>query len=363
LVLAISNYADMLGGGEHSFFDLISNLPEGWKVVAVTPKYGELTRRLRDKGIETLIIPISPIRPWLIVDILKGLRAYYSVCRKYRPHLIYANGSRAALYAGIIGRILKLPTIWHCRIAQPDIYLDFLLCRMSSRIIANSRATADRFKQHFQPKVQLIYNGVDIQWLRNGVFPKPHPVQDDWKVILKVARVSKSKRHDLVLSAFEHVARSDPRVHLLCIGSKDAREAEWWDYLQEKTDRSPVATRIHWIGDASDVRPWYRSAQISVFGAENEAFGRVVVESMVCGVPVIAVRSGGVPEIVQHGRNGLLVSPGEAKEMAEAIDKLLKDEPLRERLVQSARETAKSFSLDAHVNKMVEVFEDTVGNS
>lgn len=71
-------------------------------------------------------------------------------------------------------------------------------------------------------------------------------------------------------------------------------------------------------------------------------------------------RIGGVPEIVRHGQDDLLVEPGKAEEMANVMRKMLKDEALRERFAGSAQERAEFFSLDAHVAKMVQVFEDTI---
>jgi hypothetical protein len=127
--LAISNHGIILGGGEYSFLDLISHLPEIWNALTVVPTEGELADCLRRNGIETKIAALPSIRPWNIPSIVSSLKKYFILFKKYQPTLIYANGSRAALYGGIIGKALKVPVIWHCRIADPDIYLDHILCR------------------------------------------------------------------------------------------------------------------------------------------------------------------------------------------------------------------------------------------
>ena len=90
----------------------------------------------------------------------------------------------------------------------------------------------------------------------------------------------------------------------------------------------------------------------------NEPFGRVIVEAMACGVPVLATRSGGVPEIVNHGQEGLLVTPGKLEELTKAMEILLTDECLRKRLSKSGRQRAESFSLETHIAEMVQVFEE-----
>lgn len=328
--------------------------------MAIVPNEGELATRLKERGVATRTIPLPSVRPWNIFQIFSALNDYLRLCRKLRPFLIYSNGPRAALYGGVVGRILGIPVIWHCRIADPDPYLDPLLIRLMSNIVANSQATAQRFSSRFQDKIRVVHNGVDIHWLQDENVQLPQLVQNDWKVILCVARISRWKRHDLVLTAFEMVAEIDSNVHLVCLGSKDEWELEWWAHLQERTRQSPYSERIHWLGRVDDVRPWYRKAYLSVLVSKNEAFGRVIVEAMACGVPVIAVRSGGLPEIIRHQQDGLLVAPGDIEELRTALASLLRDQSIRHRYAKSARERAQHFSLDGHVARMVEVFENTI---
>jgi len=353
----------MVGGGEKSFLDLISHLPEPRNALAVVPGEGELATLIRQKGIKTKVVDLPSMKPWNIHNVILSLKKYRNLIREYRPSLIYANGPRAAFYGGLSGRVLNIPVIWHCRIADRDRYLDHLLCRLSTGIIANSQATARRFKPRFQQKVRTIYNGIDIQWLQDRDVQKPDLIQPDWKVILVAARISKSKRHDLALSAFEKIAPSDPRLHLVCVGAKDQLDPGLHDNLMMKAGQSQFSDRIHWVGQADDMRPWYKSADILLFPAENEAFGRVLVEAMACGVPVIATRSGGVPEIVREEIDGILVTPGDTGELAKAVLRLLKDEGLRNQMSKTASKRAESFSLDTHIKSIVEVFEYTVSDS
>jgi glycosyltransferase involved in cell wall biosynthesis len=359
-IIAISNHSFMLGGGEKSFLDLLSHLPEQWDVLAIVPGGGELADNLRKNGIKTKIISLPSIRPWFVFKILPSLKRFFDMFRRYRPALIYANGPRAMLYGGIIGKALKIPVIWHCRIAERDRYLDPLLCRLSTKIIANSQATARRFKSRFQHKVRMVYNGIDIEWLRDGDIKKPDLIQRDWKVILVVARISKSKRYDLALSAFEKIASSDTKLHLVCVGAEDQLDPEGYNYLKKKTKQSQFSNRIHWIGQASDIRPWYKSADILLFPAEKEAFGRVLVEAMACGVPVVATRSGGVPEIVRDGIDGILVTPGDADESALAIESMLSDNNKRQSFSSFANERAEFFSIDKHLLRMTQIFEKVI---
>jgi glycosyltransferase involved in cell wall biosynthesis len=361
-VMAISNHGTMLGGGEFSFLDLVVRAQDRWKILTVVPSDGDLGSRLREKALTTRVIPLPPLRPWFLHKMLKALAAYVRISFKFRPDLIYANGSRAAVYGGIAGRILRIPVIWHCRISTPDTYLDFILSTLTNRIIANSRAVESRFSRMFRSKVRVVYNGIDLEWIGSASVSKPGTVSPHWKGLLAVGRVSRSKRHDLVLGAFERIAHLEPNAHLILAGSPDAFDTNWWNHVQNLSIRSDFSNRIHWIGHVEDMRPWYRAASVLVMPAENESFGRVVVEAMACGVPVVAVRSGGVPEIVRDGLDGFLVPAGDIAGIADAALKILRDDDLRSRLSASALERASCFPVATYVQGVLRVFEETLEN-
>jgi glycosyltransferase involved in cell wall biosynthesis len=328
--------------------------------VAVIPKLGEVANRIEASRIHLMVIPLPSVRPWNVVAMIKSIRSCAQLCERANARLIYANGSRAAFYGGLAGHISRCPFIWHCRMTGRDIYLDPIITQMSNVIIANSRATAARFKGNSATKVRVVYNGIDLRWLKSDDIQPPRLVKEDWRVILVMARVSRWKRHDLALHAFERIAQVEPKAHLVCLGAKDHLDAGWWDQLQVMTSHSPFSERVHWIGQVEDIRPWLRSASLLLLTSDNEPFGRVLVEAMACGLPVVATRSGGVPEIVREGLDGMLVAPGSAHEISDHILKLFRDETLRNRISESGRKRAEEFSLETHVNRMVHVFEEAL---
>jgi L-malate glycosyltransferase len=359
--LAISNHADLLGGGEHAFIELLSLLPASWKPVAVVPERGDVATRIEAKNIALKVISLPSIRPWNILSMIKSLQSFTHLCKRVKGRFIYANGSRAAFYGGIAGRMTKVSVIWHCRMTGRDRYLDPIITRLSNFIIANSNASALRFRSDLSRKVKVVHNGVNLEWLREQGIEKPELVHKDWKVILLVSRISRWKRHDLALDAFEHIASSEPNAHLVCVGAQDLLESQWWAILEQKSLRSPFSSRIHWICAVDDIRPWYRAASISLLPSINEPFGRVLVESMALGVPVVAFRSGGIPEIVRDGQDGLLVTSGDAKDLGRACLRLLEDGAFRKSVGLSCREQAEKFTLEEHVKRIVEVFEKASG--
>jgi glycosyltransferase involved in cell wall biosynthesis len=97
-----------------------------------------------------------------------------------------------------------------------------------------------------------------------------------------------------------------------------------------------VEDRIHWLGNVTDPRPLLQASDIFLLASIGEAFGLVLTEAMACGVPVIGTRSGSLPEVVEEGKTGLLVSPNDAKGFAAAIESLGEDQELRRAMGREA---------------------------
>ncbi|MDD5206826.1 MAG: hypothetical protein PHS17_15490, partial [Desulfobacterales bacterium] len=132
-VLAISNHGTSVAGGEHSFLDLIFRLPETWPVIVAFPTEGALAENARARGIPTVIAPLPPMGPGHLVQMAGSMGRLREICKTGQVRLIYANGSRAAFYGGVVGRLLSIPVIWHCRVGTADPWLDFLLLRLEDR--------------------------------------------------------------------------------------------------------------------------------------------------------------------------------------------------------------------------------------
>ena len=208
--VAISNHGNMVGGGEYSFLDLMSGISEFWLPIVVVPEGGKLAERLRHKSLSAQVVKLPEIRPWHLAAIYRSLALLRRVCLEHAVELIYANGSRAAFYGGIVGRIAGIPTIWHCRVIESDPMLDGIICKIVTKIVVNSRATAERFGSRRRHKVVIVHNGIDLDWYTASSAGTQAINDENRKIILVVARLSRWKRHDLVLSAFENIAAAHP---------------------------------------------------------------------------------------------------------------------------------------------------------
>jgi glycosyltransferase involved in cell wall biosynthesis len=359
-LLAISNHGGIIGGGEHSLIDLLGQLSGEWRSLAVVPEEGAVADRLRSQSVPVATVALPAIRPWGLAAAGRSLQELRSICRGRGVSLIYANGSRAAFYGGLVGMMTHRPVVWHCRVTGRDRLLDPILERLCTRIVTNSHATLARFKGESQKKITVVHNGIDIDWFQSSPSALPALADGRRKIILMVARRSRWKRHDLALSAFDLVASADPAAHLVCIGNPDSDDKAWDQYLRERVRLSAFHERIKWMDAVEDVRPWYHAAAVSLLTSQNEPFGRVLVEAMACGVPIVSTTGGGVGEIIRNSKDGFLVDSEQPSDIAAAIIRLLNDEGLRHKMGLSARKRSKEFSLSAHIRCMAGLFEDTL---
>ena len=329
-----------------SQLQLIESLQrKGEDVKLAIPSFGWCEEEARKQGVDVHYLPMPSIKLWTFMSVIRKWKKYLKDCR---PDVIHANTSRSCFYAGVVGRLLKIPVLFHCRIASPDPKLDWMLAWLVDCVVANSNTTAKRFSRFKGLHVQTVYNGIDIS-APNDCLESERPFGAR-VVVLCVARISRWKRHDLVLKAFEQLAPHIDGLHLICIGGKDPNEEDWWDELQAQTNRSLFSEQIHWVGMQEDMRPWYCGGDVLFLASECEPFGRVVVEAMAYELPVIAFAKGGPAEIIRDGIEGILLMEGD--DFSNRLRPLFEDSSLRKKMGMAGRSRAGDFSLAKHVNHM-----------
>jgi glycosyltransferase involved in cell wall biosynthesis len=226
--------------------------------------------------------------------------------------------------------------------------------------------------------------------IRNAVntdqFAPGDRADSDEPMILFVGRTSPEKGVHRLLEAFEIVSEKTPAARLVMIGSKslagqelvdrdgddplfsDVRE--FWgkpdrfrDHLQRKARSQPTG-KVTFVDkvDHSELAEWYRRADIFVFPSLwHEPFGVPPIEAMASGLPVVATRSGALPEIVVEGETGLLVERGDAHELAQALIDLIEDRARRLRMGEAGRNRVlQHFTWDHHTEAWLQAYRDVL---
>jgi glycosyltransferase involved in cell wall biosynthesis len=177
----------------------------------------------------------------------------------------------------------------------------------------------------------------------NGIASRP-PAKlrhDDSPLVVFVGRINRWKGWEVFLEAAAIVAPKFPSARFLVAGDPPAGEESRMDVLQQQLFRLQLVDRVEVIGFEDDVPGLLDQAAIVVVPSVwPEPFGMVTLEAMRAGRAVIATAQGGALDLIEAGRSGLLVPPGDALALAHAIESLLADPALRTRLGDAARHRA-----------------------
>jgi glycosyltransferase involved in cell wall biosynthesis len=150
-----------------------------------------------------------------------------------------------------------------------------------------------------------------------------------------------------LLNAMLRVWQKHPDARLVFVGKGDQEHA-----LRELADRNSLKDRVKFLGWRDDVNEIMSLFDIFVLPSLNEGMGRVLVEAMAAGRPVIASKVGGIPDLIKDGQNGFLVAPGDEQSLANRIKLLIEDRQLAHRMGDIGRNSCRQFSLEAMLDKL-----------
>ena len=210
------------------------------------------------------------------------------------------------------------------------------------------RQTEDRFQ--VQTPIEVIPNFVDPERFNRSHYrcAKSLFAPEDERIVMHVSNFRPVKRIEDVISIFALI-RAEIPSRLLMVG-----DGPLMSLALRTADKMGVSSYTLFLGKQNDVAGLLSIADIFLLPSENESFGLSALEAMSCQVPVIGTNTGGLPEVVEHGRTGWLERIGDVKSMAERGKQLLNDDSLREEMGQNARQVA----LDRfHQEKVVDIYE------
>jgi len=203
-------------------------------------------------------------------------------------------------------------------------------------------------------RIRVVYAGLDIEKFREGIRPgrlrAELNLDPEVPLIGVIARLSPEKGHVYFLQAAAHVVRRVPAVHFLISGEEvQIRIAE----LQAVADRLGILQRVHWIDRRADVRDLISDVNIGVIPSlRSEVICRIAMEFMALGKPIVGTAVNVIPEMIEHGRTGLIVPPGDPEAMARAMVTLLREPEWARQLGENGRRHTKArFNLDQMVEQ------------
>jgi glycosyltransferase involved in cell wall biosynthesis len=338
-LLLLDQFSD-LGGAQQSLVELLPAMrQQGWDALVALPGEGELFARIRELGCATERIACGPFRSGRksLADVARFLwqgpalgRHIAGTAQRWQADLIYVNGPRLlpAMPAG-------WPVVFHAHSQLPpgasrDLAA-FALRRIGAAVIANCEFVAAPWRDLLGPdRVSVVYNGVIGPRGEPVALPTPpHPV------VACVGRIAPEKGQRQFLQAAEVIHRAVPAARFEIVGAPlfgDAQAARYDAAVRAAAARLPVEFR-GWVDDI-----YHTLAGIDLLlvpSAAHEATTRVILEAYAAGVPVVALRSGGVPEVVEQGVTGWLADS--VSELAQRAIDLIRHPPRRAAMSRAAR--------------------------
>jgi glycosyltransferase involved in cell wall biosynthesis len=284
--------------------------------------------------------------PWAAWFLLK-------LVRTEKPDMVYTSQQKFDILTGwIISALTGIPRVVHLHYnAGPWLgRLVMTAIRRAPYLLAVSQYARQLAIEQGVPgeRIAVVTNPADIQ--RIDIEPdktyiaRTFFLPEDTPVIVSAGRLDPYKGHEATLRAFARVLEQKPEARLIICGAPLlSRGTNYADQLQQMALEMGLEGRAIFAGKRADLPQILHSASIFCLATENEVFGMVFPEAMMARLPVVALRSGGVPEVVLHGITGLLSDPGDDEGLAHNILILLNDRQQAQKLGQAGRAWARQL--------------------
>jgi glycosyltransferase involved in cell wall biosynthesis len=387
--MRVAYFADVveLGGAELSLVDYFRTLPAfPFEAILITPREGPLTAAARAVGADCRIVPMPELvayeRNPNVFKATRGARArmaYFAsasrslwrlamALRRWEIDILHTNGLRAHLYGVAATTLLGRHTVWHIRdiIVKPwqlrlfrgaGRWVDSIIC-----VSEPARQSLVGAQDMLNRKSITIHNAIDLEHYRPNLREVEH-IRDElglagsFPVVSLVGQVTPNKGQTDLLAAIPAVLAQLPHARFLIVGQPLMGEDRYEQELCEQAARLGISNRVLFTGFRSDVAAILGASDVAVSPSWQEPYPRTAMEAFAAGVPVVATRVGGIPELIRDGETGLLVEPHRPDQLAAAIVRAA-DPAMRSQLACAAeRFAAEHCSVGTEMARIAAIYE------
>jgi glycosyltransferase involved in cell wall biosynthesis len=326
---------------------------------------GELLAEL-----ETLRVPRSEFRIGRLYSpktLWQGIRLAYYV-RRNLIQIVHSFGFYPNVFTVPVARLAGASIVVASIRDTGDLLTPMqrrllkLVCRLADCVLVNAEAIRKNLlEQGYDPSnIVVIRNGLTLSKAHGkepgSLLRRELGIPLSARVVAVFSRLNRMKGVEYFLDAAMVLAGKFPDVHFLVVGDGGSKPE-----LEEHARRLGLERRIVFTGFRGDVPDLLSEAAISVLPSLSEGTSNTLLESMAAGIPVVATRVGGNPEVVEDGVSGLLVPPRDSAALAAATGRLLEDPDLALRLGQAGmRRVAALFSIDGSVHQTERLYQRLV---
>ena len=293
-----------------------------------------------------------------------------------RFEVVVANSQKSFVVGALAAPLARRPLVWYLRdMLTADHFsgghrrlVVALANRSAARVLCNSQATADAFVEAGgdRAKARVVHNGVDAAPFDRATDADARAVRQslglgDGPVVGVFSRLAEWKGQHVLLDALPGL----PGVQALFVGDALFGEDAYAARLRAQAERLGLADRVCWAGFRDDIPALMKACTVVAhISTAPEPFGRVIVEAMLAGRPVVASDDGGPREVIADGRTGRLVPPGDPARLAAVVGDLLADPDRAQALARAGADAARSrFSVGAMISGAEAVAGEAAGLS
>lgn len=379
-VLHIITRLDRGGSAQNTLFTVSRLKKERFSVVLMSGETKDKDSHVSDfiaqEKINYILVP-QLIRE---INFLKDIRVFkkiYQFIKEGKFDIVHTHSSKAGILGRWAAKMAGVKIIVHTPHGhifygygfgwfktKLFIFIEQLTGLITDRIITLTQKGKEEhisYKIGGPDKFTPIYSGIEIDKFLNfhvNVTEEKEKLRIpfDSPVIGTVSRLSPVKGNKYFAACLPQVVDKFPDLRVLMVGEGEERK-ELQDYIEKKG----LLKNVIFMGEFKDIRSVLSILDILVLASLNEGMGRCLLEAQVLGVPVVATKVGGIPEVVKDGISGILVPPQDSKAMAGALISLLSDKRLRCKMSQEAKKWAdEKFSAKVMVEKISNLYEELI---
>jgi glycosyltransferase involved in cell wall biosynthesis len=329
-------------------------------------------QQLRSEDIKFIQSPFLVRRINIIKD-LEALFDMWRIIKKYNPLIVHTHSSKAGLLGRLAAKLAGVPIIVHS--PHGHVFVGYfgpiktkifiILERLASRITDKIIALTQREKEdHIRLRIGsedtfvIIHSGVELNkfkempLIEGQNLRKNLGLPEDALIIGTSGRLEPVKGPEFLIKAANRIISQYPNTFFLFVGDGSLRRD-----LEKKALDLGIEKNIVFLGWRNDVSKIISIYDIFVLPSLNEGMGRVLVEAMALGKPIVASNAGGIPDLITHGKTGFLVPPKNSKELAKYIQILLENKEKRVKMGLAGKKMALNFSKEIMVSKTVELYQ------
>lgn len=343
-----------LAGTEIATYSLAENLAKhGHEVHVITSLDEGLPKYCFEKGFHTHRLKKFNVR---FVGILVFWAHVLMTQQKINPDIIHVQSISNALPAVIAKILFKKPFVVWGR--GTDVYLADWFTKLISKIIIKNADSVIALTNDMKQKIQAVYsrdifvipNGIDLE--KYSRIPK-NSKKVNGITILFVGRLHPVKGVQYLIEAMAIIHQEMPGVKLIIVGEGIEREK-----LEGLTKQLDLKGCIQFVGRVPQekIPLFMQQADIFVLPSLAEGFPNVLLEAMACGLPIVATRVGGIPEIIEDGRNGFLVNPKKPDEIADKLLFISRNKSITWKISKNNKEKVKKYNWNNIVSNLEEIY-------